>query len=86
MTAVQLNAQNTKLWQNIGAIADSEQLMKRLAKYVAKLVKEREDSTLMSEKELFAKIEKAEDDFRDGRTYAMLPGESFKDFRKRIGK
>lgn len=86
MTAVQLNAQNTKLWQDIGAIADSEQLMKRLAKYVAKLVKEKEDSTLMSKEEFFAKIEKAETDFREGRTYAMLPGESFKDFRKRIGK
>ena len=30
MTAVQLNAMNTELWQSIGAIADSEQLMKRL--------------------------------------------------------
>ena len=61
MTAVQLNAMNTELWQGIGAIADSEPLMKRLTKYVKKLVKEREaDPTLMSEEEIFAKLEHAE--------------------------
>ena len=41
MTAVQLNAMNTELWQSIGAIADSELLMKRLTRYAKKLVKER---------------------------------------------
>lgn len=28
MTAAQLNAMNTQLWQGIGAIADSESLMR----------------------------------------------------------
>ena len=86
MTSVQLNVLNTQLWQNIGAIADNEPLMRRLAKYVEKLVKEKNDSTLMSQEELYAKIAKAEKDFQEGHTYAMLPGESFKEFRKRIGK
>lgn len=48
MTAVQLNAMNTELWQSIGAIADSEPLMKRLTRYAKKLVKEKNDPTLMS--------------------------------------
>ena len=60
MTAVQLNAMNTELWQGIGAIADSEPLMKRLTKYVKKLVKEKEDPTLMTKEEFFAKLERAE--------------------------
>jgi hypothetical protein len=38
MTAVQVNAQNIKLLQGIGAIADSEPLMNRLAKYVERLL------------------------------------------------
>ena len=46
MTAVQLNAMNTQLWQNIGAIADDESLMKRLSRYVARLVKALEDQAL----------------------------------------
>lgn len=60
MTAIQLNTMNTELWQGIGAIADSEPLMKKLAKYVKNLVKEKEDSTLMTKEEFFAKIERAE--------------------------
>ena len=67
MTAVQLNAMNTELWQSIGAIADSEPLMKRLARYAKKLVKEKSDSTLMTKEEFFAKIERAE----------QQPGKSF---------
>jgi hypothetical protein len=60
MTAVQLNAMNTELWQSIGAIADSEPLMKRLTRYAKKLVKEREaDPTLMSKEEFFHMIDKA---------------------------
>ena len=50
MTAVQLNAMNTELWQSIGAIADSEQLMKRLTRYAKKLVEEKEDPTLMTKR------------------------------------
>lgn len=40
MTAVQVNAQNIKLLQGIGAIADSDPLMNRLAKYVERLLSE----------------------------------------------
>ena len=60
MTAVQLNTMNTELWQSIGAIADSEPLMKRLTRYAKKLVKEREaDPTLMSKEEFVQMIDEA---------------------------
>ena len=59
MTAVQLNTMNTELWQSIGAIADSESLMKRLTRYAKKLVKEKEDSTLMTKVEFFNMIDEA---------------------------
>lgn len=85
MNAVQQNAQNVKLWQDIGAIADNESLMKRLAKYVAKLVKEKEDNTLMTKEEYFAKIERAEQQMARGEGMAMLPGEDLATFLKRNG-
>ncbi len=66
MTAVQLNAMNTELWQSIGAIADSEPLMKRLTRYAKKLVKEKEDPTLMTKEEFFAKLERAEQQVQRG--------------------
>ena len=62
---------NTELWQSIGAIADSEPLMKRLTRYAKKLVKEREaDPTLMTEEEFFAKLERAEK--QPGKSFASV--------------
>jgi len=85
MTAVQLNAMNVQLWQNIGTIADNEPLMKRLCKYVSRLVKEKDDPTAMTREEFYAKIEKAEEDYRQGRCTRLLPGESVTDMLRRSG-
>lgn len=85
MTAVQLNAQNVQLWQNIGAIADSESLMKRLSRYVARLVKEKEDPTLMSKEEYFAMLDRAEQQAARGEATRLLPGESVTDMLRRSG-
>jgi len=67
MTALQFNTINVELWQSIAAIADKEILMKRLARYAKKLVKEKDDPTLMTKEEFFAKLERAE----------KQPGKSF---------
>lgn len=64
MTEIQLNAQ---IWRDMGILADSESMMKRVAKYLRKLVKEKEDQTLMTKEEFFAKLERAE----------KQPGKSF---------
>ena len=67
MTSVQLNAQ---IWRDMGILADSEPMMKRVAKYLRKLVKEKEDPTLMTEEEFFAKIERAEE--QPGKSFANV--------------
>lgn len=85
MTAVQYEAMNVQLWQNIGAIADDQSLMKRLAKYVAKLVKEKNDPTLMTKEEYFAMLDEAEQQLARGEGHAMLPGENLTDFLRRRG-
>ncbi|MBR0275461.1 MAG: hypothetical protein IJQ76_04565 [Prevotella sp.] len=77
---------NTELWQGIGAIADSESLMRRLTKYVRKLVKEREtDSTLMTKADYYAMLDEAEQQIARGEGMKMQPGEDLKDFLKRNG-
>ena len=84
MTAVQLNAE---IYRAMGVIAEDEQLLARAAKYLKKLASTKQaDSTVMTKEEFLAKLEQGEEDYRQGRTYAMLPGESFSDFRKRIGR
>ena len=67
MTSVQLNAQ---IWHDMGILADSEPMMKRVAKYLRKLVKEKEDPTLMTKEEFFAKIVRAEE--QPGKSFANV--------------
>ncbi len=82
MTAVQLNAQ---IWRDMSILAESEPMMKRVAKYLRKLVAEKEDSTLMSKEEFFAKIEESEHQIERGECHTMLPGEDLTAFLRRVG-
>ena len=66
MTAVQLNTMSTELWQSIGAIADSEPLMRRLTRYAKKLAREKEDPTLMTKEEFFRRIDESKQQFERG--------------------
>ena len=64
MTTAQLNAE---IMQNLSVLADSEDMMTRVAKYLRKLVKEKKaDPTLMSKEEFFAKLDKAEESIEQG--------------------
>ena len=67
MTAIQMNAE---LLRNMSIIAEDENLLKRAAKYLRKLVAEKEDSSLMTEEEFFAKIERAEE--QTGKSFANV--------------
>ena len=82
MTTAQLNAE---MLRNMSIIAEDEGLMSRAVKYLRKLVKEKEDPTLMSKEEFFAKLERAEKQIENGEGHKMLPGESLDEFLKRVG-
>lgn len=85
MTAAQYNTMSKELWQDIGAIADNENLMRRLARYAKKLVKEQNDPTLMTKEEYFAKIERAEQQAARGEYSVLLPGEDLTTHLRRLG-
>lgn len=82
MTTMELNAQ---IWRDMAEIADSEILLKQLAKYLKKLVAKKNDPTLMSEEEFFARVEKAEEEYANGEYTTLLPNESVSDMLKRCG-
>ena len=63
MTTAQLNAE---MLRNMSIIAEDEGLLSRAVKYLRKLVKEKEDPTLMSKEEFFAKLERAEKQIENG--------------------
>lgn len=58
MTAVQMNAE---ILRNMSIIAEDERLMNRVAKYLRKLVAEKEDPTLFTKEEFLARIDKAKE-------------------------
>lgn len=79
MTAMEMNAQ---ILRDMAEIADSEPLMKQLAKYLKKLVAQKKaDSALMTQEEFFARVDEA----KKGPTYKMLPNEDLTTFLRRIG-
>lgn len=82
MTAAQQNAMNTELWQSIGAIADSDYFMRRLARYAKRLAKEKAaDPTLMTKEEFFARVDEA----RKDPSYELKEGETIEDLLERVG-
>ena len=63
-------------------------MFERAAKYLRKLVKEQQqqtDPTLMSKEEFFEKLDKAEEEYHQGKYSTLLPGESVTDMLKRCG-
>ena len=68
MTTAQLNAE---VRRNMRIIAEDESLLARAAKYLRKLVKEKEDPTLMSKEEFFANLDEAERQIERGESYTF---------------
>ena len=83
MTAIQLNAE---ILRNLGALAEDEGMLKRVAKYLRTLVAEKEaDPTLMSKEEFFARVDEAREQIKRGEGVEMLPDESLDEFLNRVG-
>lgn len=82
MTAVQLNAE---VLRAIDGISDDEALMNKVLKYIKKLTAKKEDPTLMTKEEFFAKIERAEQQIANGEGMRMLPDEDLTTFLRRNG-
>lgn len=58
MTAVQMNAE---ILRNMSIIAEDEKLLKRVAKYLRKVVAEKKDPTRFTKEDFFARVEKAKE-------------------------
>lgn len=77
MTAIQMNAE---ILLNMSIIAEDERLMNRVAKYLRKLVAEKQDPTLFTKEDFFARIDKA----KEGPSYELKDGESITDLIERL--
>ncbi len=77
MTAIQMNAE---ILRNMSIIAEDERLMNRVAKYLRKLVAEKQDPTIFTKEDFFARIDKA----KEGPSYELKEGESITDLIERL--
>ncbi|MBQ6681898.1 MAG: hypothetical protein IJM78_06675 [Prevotella sp.] len=69
MTSIQLNAE---MLRNMSIIAEDEHLLKRVAKYLRKVVAEKQaDSTLLTKEEFLASLERGEEEYRRGKTHRI---------------
>ena len=83
MTTAELNAE---VLRNLSIVAEDENLLKRVAKYLPRIVAEKQkDPTLMTEEEFFSRVEEAEEQYRQGHYTTLNPGESVEDMLKRSG-
>ena len=65
MTTIQLNAE---ILRNLGTLSEDENMLKRVAKYLRKLVAEKKaDPTLLTKEEFFARVDKAEKEIAEGK-------------------
>ena len=77
---------NAELQQYMSIISEDENLLKRATKYLRKLVAEKQsDPTEMTREEFYAKLDKAEEEYKQGKYTTLKPGESVSDMLKRCG-
>lgn len=58
---------NAEILRNLGTIAEDETLLNRVAKYLRKIVREKEDPALMSKEKFFAQLDEAEREIAEGK-------------------
>ena len=79
MNAVQLDAE---ILRNLGIIAEDENMLDKVAKYLRRVVRQMtEDSTLMSKEEFFARVDEA----KKGPSHELHAGEDLTSFLRRRG-
>lgn len=71
---------NAEILRNMSIIAEDERLMNRVAKYLRKLVAEKQNPTLFTKEDFFARIDKA----KEGPSYELKDGESITDLIERL--
>ena len=80
MTAVQIANLNAEIQRNLGALSEDEAMLNRVAKYLRKLVKEKEDPTLMSKEEFVQKIERSKKEALEGKVHSIKSKEQLSQF------
>ena len=86
MSTVELGTLNVEILRNLGIVAEDEGALKRVAKYLRRVVRElTTDPTEMTKEEFFRQIDEAKKEYERGEYTTLLPGETVTDMLKRCG-
>ncbi|MBO4659476.1 MAG: hypothetical protein J5637_07630 [Prevotella sp.] len=67
MSPVQKDTLSAEILRNLGIIAEDENLLNRVAKYLRRVVKQKQDPTLFTKEEFFHRIEESLEQARQGK-------------------
>ena len=82
MTQAEMNIQ---ILRDLAEIADDENLMEQLSKYLKELVAQKKDPTAMTQEEFLAKLERGELAYERGECHEMLVNEDVTTYLRRRG-
>ena len=71
MTAVQMANLNAEIQRNLDTLSEDETMLNRVAKYLRRLVKEKEDPSLMSKEDFVKKIEQSKKEALEGKVHCI---------------
>ena len=80
MTAVQIANLNEEIQRNLGTLSKDETMLNRVAKYLCRLVKEKEEPSLMSKEEFVQKIERSKKEALEGKVHRIKSKEQLSQF------
>ena len=77
---------NAELFGALKTISSDEGLMKKAVRSLKRIAAQQKAApTAMTREEFLAKLDKGEEEYRQGKYYEMLPGENLESFLERIG-
>ena len=72
MSSAAIESYNADIQHSLETLSDDEAMLKRVAKYLRRLVKQREpDPTCMTEEEFFARVDRALEQAKQGKVHSI---------------
>ena len=86
MNAIQLDSLTAQAYRDMGVVVEDEDALRRVAKYLRRMVKSlTSDPTQMTKEEFLEKIEAGEQAYANGECHEMLPDEDLSTYLRRRG-
>ena len=76
---------NADFLRDLSVVAEDENLLSKAIKYIRKLASKKEDPTLMTKEEFFARVDEAKAQYDRGEAHMMLPNEDLTSYLRRRG-